>query len=159
MESVIGNASVLTGKCHTSTLCNSGLTVKLLVSVIVSEGRLDRSGKGRETGVVRGRGNVRGRLLRPPPLAAVLKVRLNDPYRRNDVFINVRFSRRFSSGTEATVIGNNRMAIVAGTPSLEPELANGYNSGDEYTGRTGNNLTVAEWQEVRIYTSMTLKLF
>ncbi|XP_048510929.1 OTU domain-containing protein 5-A isoform X2 [Athalia rosae] len=50
-------------------------------------------------------------------------------------------------GTEATVIGNNRMAIVAGTPSLEPELANGYNSGDEYTGRTGNNLTVAEWQE------------
>ncbi|XP_046745309.1 OTU domain-containing protein 5-A [Diprion similis] len=50
-------------------------------------------------------------------------------------------------GTDANVIGNNRMAIVAGAPSLEPELANGYNSGDEYTGRTGNNLTIAEWQE------------
>jgi len=33
---------------------------------------------------------------------------------------------------------------------LEHELANGYNSGDEYTGRTENNLTLAEWQEVSI---------
>lgn len=29
----------------------------------------------------------------------------------------------------------------------EHELSNGYNSGDEYTGRT--NLTATEWQEVR----------
>lgn len=43
------------------------------------------------------------------------------------------------------------MAIVTGTPTLEPELANGYNSGDEYTGRTGNNLTIAEWQEVCVF--------
>lgn len=33
---------------------------------------------------------------------------------------------------------------------MEHELANGYNSGDEYTGRTENNLTLAEWQEVSI---------
>ncbi|XP_076763697.1 deubiquitinating enzyme A isoform X1 [Xylocopa sonorina] len=47
--------------------------------------------------------------------------------------------------TDAGVIANNRMAIAAA--NLEHELANGYNSGDEYTGRTGNNLTLAEWQE------------
>lgn len=29
----------------------------------------------------------------------------------------------------------------------ENELSNGYNSGDEYTGRT--NLTADEWQEVK----------
>ncbi|XP_076763698.1 deubiquitinating enzyme A isoform X2 [Xylocopa sonorina] len=46
---------------------------------------------------------------------------------------------------DAGVIANNRMAIAAA--NLEHELANGYNSGDEYTGRTGNNLTLAEWQE------------
>lgn len=41
------------------------------------------------------------------------------------------------------------MAIVGAAANIEHELANGYNSGDEYTGRTGNNLTLAEWQEVR----------
>lgn len=40
------------------------------------------------------------------------------------------------------------MAIVGAAANIEHELANGYNSGDEYTGRTGNNLTLAEWQEV-----------
>ncbi|XP_033214679.1 OTU domain-containing protein 5-B isoform X2 [Belonocnema kinseyi] len=45
-------------------------------------------------------------------------------------------------GGDGSVIGNNRIAGNA-----EPELSNGYNSGDEYTGRTGNNLTAAEWQE------------
>lgn len=49
--------------------------------------------------------------------------------------------------TEAGVMTNNRMSIVNASSNLEHELANGYNSGDEYTGRTGNNLTVAEWQE------------
>lgn len=39
------------------------------------------------------------------------------------------------------------MAIVGAAANIEHELANGYNSGDEYTGRTGNNLTLAEWQE------------
>lgn len=42
-------------------------------------------------------------------------------------------------------------------------MANGYNSGDEYTGRTENNLTLAEWQEVgvvkRNITNMMLILF
>ncbi|XP_012171791.1 OTU domain-containing protein 5 isoform X4 [Bombus vosnesenskii] len=55
-----------------------------------------------------------------------------------------------SSGLQATdgsVIANNRMAIVGAAANIEHELANGYNSGDEYTGRTGNNLTLAEWQE------------
>lgn len=50
--------------------------------------------------------------------------------------------------TDAGMIANNRMAIVGAAANLEHELANGYNSGDEYTGRTGNNLTLAEWQEV-----------
>ncbi|XP_015188626.1 PREDICTED: OTU domain-containing protein 5-B isoform X2 [Polistes dominula] len=49
-------------------------------------------------------------------------------------------------GSDGAVITNNRMSIV-GSPSNLDELANGYNSGDEYTGRTGNNLTLAEWQE------------
>ncbi|XP_017787979.1 PREDICTED: OTU domain-containing protein 5-B [Habropoda laboriosa] len=49
--------------------------------------------------------------------------------------------------TDAGVIANNRMAIVGAAANLEHESANGYNSGDEYTGRTGNNLTLAEWQE------------
>ncbi|XP_076292537.1 deubiquitinating enzyme A isoform X8 [Lasioglossum baleicum] len=49
--------------------------------------------------------------------------------------------------TDASVITNNRMAIGGSTANIEHELANGYNSGDEYTGRTGNNLTLAEWQE------------
>lgn len=52
-------------------------------------------------------------------------------------------------GTEPAVFNNTRMALVGGDASGEHELANGYNSGDEYTGRTGNNLTVAEWQEVK----------
>lgn len=46
-------------------------------------------------------------------------------------------------------MSNHRMAIVAAAANLEHELA-GYNSGDEYTGRTGNNLTVDEWLEVFI---------
>lgn len=50
--------------------------------------------------------------------------------------------------TDGSVIANNRMAIVGAAANIEHELANGYNSGDEYTGRTGNNLTLAEWQEV-----------
>ena len=50
--------------------------------------------------------------------------------------------------TDGSVITNNRMAIVGAAANIEHELANGYNSGDEYTGRTGNNLTLAEWQEV-----------
>ncbi|KAK9300378.1 hypothetical protein QLX08_006918 [Tetragonisca angustula] len=49
--------------------------------------------------------------------------------------------------TDGSVIANNRMAIVGAAANIEHELANGYNSGDEYTGRTGNNLTLAEWQE------------
>ncbi|XP_076229749.1 deubiquitinating enzyme A isoform X4 [Nomia melanderi] len=52
-----------------------------------------------------------------------------------------------SQATDASVITNNRMGIVGAAANLEHELANGYNSGDEYTGRTGNNLTLAEWQE------------
>ncbi|XP_043514930.1 OTU domain-containing protein 5-B isoform X2 [Frieseomelitta varia] len=48
---------------------------------------------------------------------------------------------------DGSVIANNRMAIVGAAANIEHELANGYNSGDEYTGRTGNNLTLAEWQE------------
>lgn len=40
------------------------------------------------------------------------------------------------------------MAIVSAETNSEHESGNGYNSGDEYTGRTGNNLTGAEWQEV-----------
>lgn len=48
-------------------------------------------------------------------------------------------------GTDNSV--NGRVSIVGNTSNLEHELANGYNSGDEYTGRTGNNLTLAEWQE------------
>lgn len=53
-----------------------------------------------------------------------------------------------SSGTDTNV--NGRVSIVGNASNLEHELANGYNSGDEYTGRTGNNLTLAEWQEVSI---------
>ncbi|KAJ8682058.1 hypothetical protein QAD02_017850 [Eretmocerus hayati] len=54
-----------------------------------------------------------------------------------------------SSGViqDGAVMSNNRMATVAAAANREHELANGYNSGDEYTGRTGNNLTLAEWQE------------
>ncbi|XP_014481194.1 PREDICTED: OTU domain-containing protein 5-A isoform X3 [Dinoponera quadriceps] len=48
-------------------------------------------------------------------------------------------------GTDTSV--NGRVSIVGNASNLEHELANGYNSGDEYTGRTGNNLTLAEWQE------------
>ncbi|XP_012277677.1 OTU domain-containing protein 5-B isoform X2 [Orussus abietinus] len=50
-------------------------------------------------------------------------------------------------GTDSAMISNSRMAIVGNAANHEHELANGYNSGDEYTGRTGNNLTLAEWQE------------
>lgn len=50
-------------------------------------------------------------------------------------------------------MSNSRIAISAAAANLDHELANGYNSGDEYTGRTGNNLTLAEWQEVRIANS------
>ncbi|XP_023247466.1 OTU domain-containing protein 5-B isoform X2 [Copidosoma floridanum] len=56
-----------------------------------------------------------------------------------------------SSGTlpggDSTVMSNSRMSMVAAAANLERELANGYNSGDEYTGRTGNNLSATEWQE------------
>lgn len=51
-------------------------------------------------------------------------------------------------GTDTSVGG--RVSIVGNASNLEHELANGYNSGDEYTGRTENNLTLAEWQEVSI---------
>lgn len=51
-------------------------------------------------------------------------------------------------GSDTSV--NGRVNIVGNTANLEHELANGYNSGDEYTGRTENNLTLAEWQEVSI---------
>lgn len=54
-----------------------------------------------------------------------------------------------ASGTDTNV--NGRVSIVGNASSLEHELANGYNSGDKYTGRTGNNLTLAEWQEVSIF--------
>ena len=49
-------------------------------------------------------------------------------------------------GTDTNVSGRG---IVGNTSNLD-ELATGYNSGDEYTGRTENNLTLAEWQEVSI---------
>ncbi|XP_029667550.1 OTU domain-containing protein 5-A isoform X1 [Formica exsecta] len=49
-----------------------------------------------------------------------------------------------SQGTDSTVSG--RVSIVGDASNLD-ELANGYNSGDEYTGRTENNLTLVEWQE------------
>lgn len=51
-------------------------------------------------------------------------------------------------GTDTSVSG--RVSIVGNASNLEHESANGYNSGDEYTGRTENNLTLAEWQEVSI---------
>lgn len=51
-------------------------------------------------------------------------------------------------GTDSSVSG--RVSIVGNASNLEHELANGYNSGDEYTGRTENNLTLAEWQDVSI---------
>ncbi|KYQ58700.1 OTU domain-containing protein 5-A [Trachymyrmex zeteki] len=47
-------------------------------------------------------------------------------------------------GTDTNVSG--RVSIVGNASNLD-ELATGYNSGDEYTGRTENNLTLAEWQE------------
>ncbi|XP_066601004.1 OTU domain-containing protein 5-A-like isoform X2 [Prorops nasuta] len=51
-------------------------------------------------------------------------------------------------GSDPAVMSNNRMSLVSAVAAnLEHELANGYNSGDEYTGRTGNNLSLAEWQE------------
>lgn len=50
-------------------------------------------------------------------------------------------------GTDSSVSG--RVSIVGNASNLD-ELANGYNSGDEYTGRTENNLTLVEWQEVSI---------
>ncbi|KMQ97656.1 otu domain-containing protein 5-like protein [Lasius niger] len=49
-----------------------------------------------------------------------------------------------SQGTDSSVSG--RVSIVGNASNLD-ELANGYNSGDEYTGRTENNLTLVEWQE------------
>ncbi|KAL6443420.1 hypothetical protein ACFW04_002934 [Cataglyphis niger] len=49
-----------------------------------------------------------------------------------------------SQGTDSSV--NGRVSIVGNASNLD-ELANGYNSGDEYTGRTENNLTLVEWQE------------
>ena len=51
-------------------------------------------------------------------------------------------------GSDNAVMSSTRMAIVAAAANHEHESANGYNSGDEYTGRTGNNLTLTEWQEV-----------
>ncbi|XP_029156713.1 OTU domain-containing protein 5-B isoform X2 [Nylanderia fulva] len=48
-----------------------------------------------------------------------------------------------SQGTDSSVSG--RVNIVGNASNLEE--ANGYNSGDEYTGRTENNLTLVEWQE------------
>ncbi|XP_024870516.1 OTU domain-containing protein 5-B isoform X2 [Temnothorax curvispinosus] len=50
-----------------------------------------------------------------------------------------------SQGTDTSVSG--RVSIVGNASNLEHEQANGYNSGDEYTGRTENNLTLAEWQD------------
>lgn len=50
-------------------------------------------------------------------------------------------------GTDSGVSG--RVSIVGNASNLD-ELANGYNSGDEYTGRMENNLTLVEWQEVSI---------
>lgn len=47
------------------------------------------------------------------------------------------------------------MSIVGNASNLEHELANGYNSGDEYMGRSENNLTLAEWQEVGIVLNST----
>ncbi|XP_011255478.1 OTU domain-containing protein 5-B isoform X5 [Camponotus floridanus] len=49
-----------------------------------------------------------------------------------------------SQGTDSSVSG--RVSIVGNASNLD-ELANGYNSGDEYTGRMENNLTLVEWQE------------
>lgn len=51
-------------------------------------------------------------------------------------------------GMDTSVSG--RVGIVGNASNLEHEQANGYNSGDEYTGRTENNLTLAEWQDVSI---------
>lgn len=45
-------------------------------------------------------------------------------------------------------MSSSRMALVQAANNIERELINGYNSGDEYTGRTGNNLTLTEWEEV-----------
>lgn len=61
----------------------------------------------------------------------------------------------FNLGTDTSV--NGRVGIVNNASNLEHELANGYNSGDEYTGRNENNLTLAEWQEVSIV--VELKIF
>jgi len=51
-------------------------------------------------------------------------------------------------GTDTSVSG--RVSIVGNASNLEHELANGYNSGDEYTGRTENDMTLAAWEEVSI---------
>lgn len=58
-------------------------------------------------------------------------------------------------GTDTNVSG--RVSIVGNASNLD-ELATGYNSGDEYTGRTENNLTLAEWQEVSIVKSNIFRI-
>lgn len=62
-------------------------------------------------------------------------------------------------GGDGAVMSSSRMAIVAAAANLEHDQANGYNSGDEYTGRTGNNLTLTEWQEVLIKSFFYFKKF
>jgi len=66
------------------------------------------------------------------------------------MFINMECERISSIylGTDTSVGG--RVSIVGNASNLEHELANGYNSGDEYTERTENTITLAEWQDVSI---------
>ncbi|KAL7288744.1 hypothetical protein TKK_0016726 [Trichogramma kaykai] len=55
-----------------------------------------------------------------------------------------------SSSTADDSPTSSLMALATAASDLEHEHeheVNGYNSGDEYTGRTGPNLTLAEWQE------------
>ncbi|XP_015439118.1 PREDICTED: OTU domain-containing protein 5-B [Dufourea novaeangliae] len=58
-----------------------------------------------------------------------------------------RERERERQATPPTASCSGLQATDGATANLEPELANGYNSGDEYTGRNENNMTLAEWQE------------
>lgn len=136
---------------------NKGST-NLLIAVLVDLRAQSATERGIEAGKGRERESARGKLLHLLLLAMARKVAKSFflylfnilVATKMRLLINVehKMTSLIYLGTDTSVSG--RVSIVGNASNLEHESANGYNSGDEYTGRTENNLTLAEWQEVSI---------
>lgn len=138
---------------------NKGST-NLLIAVLVDLHAQNVNGRGIEAEKEREKESARDKLLHLLLLVMARKVMKSFVYQYNifishDVIVTfINMEREITSliylGTDTSVSGR---VSIGNSSNLEHELANGYNSGDEYTGRTENNLTLAEWQDVSIVKS------